>query len=116
LSGLIQTKVLLYKMLWFNVGGARWSPAWLFYLMPLVLIGHAIGAAWGRPTPFPGLQRWIRRCVEAAGWTRTDNPVSGPCFILHRITAVGTYVNSVWLLAIFYFSATDVNPFIYFKF
>jgi alginate O-acetyltransferase complex protein AlgI len=111
-----QTRVLFSKMLFLDAGGARWIPAWLFYLLPLVLVGHAIGLAWADPAAKARVRVWVRRIVRAAGWDLSLHSVSGPYLILRRITAPGAYVNTVWLLAVFYFTPTNVNPFIYFQF
>jgi alginate O-acetyltransferase complex protein AlgI len=112
-----ETTTLLFRKL-FTVGGsgALWLAEWLFWLLPLVIVGHLIGVAVEKARLGAALESRFLRWLEWLGWDIDCSSISGRYLTGRRVTVVGSYVLSMWLLLIFYFAPNQTSPFIYFQF
>lgn len=92
--------------------GVNFVPTWLAVGALLVLLEHYASSVADGTVSFPGRER----VFAILGLEIDKSPESGSYLFLGRLTFIGVYLTSLWLLLLFFFGPGHTNPFVYFKF
>ena len=115
--------VILRKVVGIDSGGVVWFYSPLFMLLPLVVIGHALGALAARQAVESKTRRiappaWAARIYAPLGNRFAIKPhkAAGIYMLLPMPSFTGSFVLTLWILLVYLFSSLNTSPFIYFQF
>jgi alginate O-acetyltransferase complex protein AlgI len=117
--------VILKRLAGFDAGGVNYVFLPLLLLLPLVVIGHAVGVLVHRQAFAPDARprrapppRWAARLYRGANgrFGVKPHPAAGWYALLPLPGFVGAYVLTLWILVVYLLAPNDTNPFIYFQF
>ena len=123
-NNLADSMLVLRKCLGLEAGGVSWTYSPLFALAALIVAAHVVGSYAERLTQGARKHRYVRppRALQLLyagnGYRFAIRPhgAAGLYVLLPVPSLAAGLISTAWLVVLFFFSALDTSPFIYFQF
>jgi alginate O-acetyltransferase complex protein AlgI len=89
-----------------------WFPSWLPWCAAAIAAGHLV-TRWIAGSEADVARKTGSRLMKALGLTVVQRPLAGAYLVPARLTVLGGYVMTLFVLSIFLFAPSRIGPFVY---